>query len=182
LAPLDAEFVEFENDRDLGECRTFLELLDRVQDSPGITFYCHGKGASWPESHHPAHEWADALFAVNLDFPETVERLLQSAPFVGACRRTTSLAQTRATWHYSGTFFWFRHDWLFSQPRWRHIEWQWGGTEAWPSLQIDKEHCANLFLDNAGDLYAPAYWESTVRTALRTWRNARWFERMKGYA
>jgi hypothetical protein len=38
-----------------------------------------------------------------------------------------------------------------------------GGTEAWPSLQVAKELSACLFLDDAGDIYDPRYWDDIVR-------------------
>jgi hypothetical protein len=181
FAPLEAEFLEFDNDPNLGEVATLPALLESVADHDprGITFYCHGKGASWPESTHPAHEWADVLFAACLDYPELVTRALATAVFCGSLRRTTSLAATVSPWHFSGTFFWFRHDIVFDSSRnglWRHVERTWGGTEAWPSLQVPKEQSACLFLDDAGDLYDPHYWDTIVRPAFRAWRNSRRIE------
>jgi hypothetical protein len=105
---------------------------------------------------------------------------ISPAAVCGSLRRTTGLAATVSPWHFSGTFFWFRNDVIFGNgsdtgpaARCRHVEQQWGGTEAWPSLQLSRAHSACLFLDDAGDLYDPRYWDEILRPAFRAWRNAR---------
>lgn len=178
----DVEFLRVPNDRNLCEVKSFARLLERVyadrsfedlRDS--ITFYCHAKGSTWPESGHPAHEWADAMFATNLDYPQLVCDLLSTAAVCGSFRRTTPLPQSQSTWHYSGTFFWMRDDYcLRPGSPWGLVEQVYAGVEGWPSLQFPIERSACLFMkDDQADLYDPEYWDKTVRPAFRAWRNAR---------
>jgi hypothetical protein len=172
-AGFDAEFLEVPNDNVVGEVATFPEMLARVASTdPGaITFYCHSKGSTWPQASHSSHEWADVMFAANLDYPELVARALSTAAFAGAFRSDRALHS--APWHYSGTFFWFRNDVVFAGGRWRAVDQKYGGIEAWPGLQcpaVDQSAC--LFLDHCPDLYQPEIWETIVRPAWRAFRKS----------
>ena len=49
----------------------------KVLNEPGITLYCHCKGATQPK-RHPSHLWCDAMAAACLDYPELVDCIFES--------------------------------------------------------------------------------------------------------
>lgn len=183
-AQFECQFLDFANEAAVGEVRTFVPLLSQLaaaaQHENHVTFYCHTKGATWPESRAPSHEWADVMFASCLDYPELVRALLSQSPICGSFRHHSPIRGTGAKWHYSGTFFWFRNDVVFDPLRrvsWRSIAQSWCGTEAWPGVQFSLAESACLFSDNVSagvrNLYHQSYWDDLIRPAWRRWKTAR---------
>lgn len=111
---LGAEFSEVKNDPRLNEVPHFhnhLKLFES-QNSDEALFYAHGKGVTRPEFLRNILTWAEAMYYVNLSCPELIEALLRRYKAVGAFRHCNQ-NHGGSRWHFSGTFFWLRHDAIF---------------------------------------------------------------------
>jgi hypothetical protein len=157
--PLDGwEVTRVVNDPELGETPHFLPALSRLANtSPDeITFYAHTKGVSLGSVARVGADivrfWTDVMWRRNLQDISQIERVLMRYPCCGIFKET--LPPEVSTWHgpyrpkdhgwqYAGTFFWFRHDRLFSQAQWdyplartrfgteRYLDRFFGLNEAW---------------------------------------------------
>jgi len=116
------------NDSRLQEAACIVELLETVQQAPGITWYGHAKGVS-RDDLPVVRNWAQACHSITLGYPGLIERHLEHSLNCGAfCK----------------------------------IEPHRIGTEAYPSTQFHLNESRCLFLDEALNLYSPAYWQSAV--------------------
>ncbi len=166
------EFVHLTNDPDKRESLTHGPLFSRVEslDPTHVTFYGQAKGVTRPPNH-PAHEWADVLYRTHLDYWPLVAEQLNSFALTGAFKKLGagwSKGQSLSSWHYSGSFMWFRNAELFSR-NWRTIDDFWGGIEPYPSLHFPVERSGCLFHAapvGKMNLYDEKYWNDTVRPAL----------------
>jgi hypothetical protein len=170
-------FVECSNDRSLGEVATFPEMMRRIDniDPRQIAFYAHAKGVKYPIGAAPmVRRWTRTMYANMLDYPPTIEDALKRNAMVGTFKKSGNAFGTLPrSWHYAGTFFWFRNADVFSQPTWHHIPLQWWGTEAWPGVVCppDKAACNLLEGDcQSLQLYKSSIWTGAVDEAWKQWR------------
>lgn len=141
--PEDCDAIEFRNNPRLREVATFRQLLDRVASTNHweATFYAHTKANTTAVGGPGAWYWSVAMYRHLLDQPHVVGDLLRSHAFVGACkmiwphdhRPPYPTGLNVGNWMFAGTFFWFRHDAIFANDRWRQIADDRYGAEAWPS-------------------------------------------------
>lgn len=130
------EFVTADNcDNHFRETPTFYPMMDMVRsDNPDeATFRAHAKGVSYNHDSKGVTSWRNAMYKYLLDDFGTIRRALTTHPVVGAFRQAnpngdlkkfkqlTPLIQETCRWHFAGTFWWFRHDALFSNPKWRDV-------------------------------------------------------------
>lgn len=180
LAGEDCEIVEVPNNPKLGEAAAFPEMLEQVQstDPNEITFYCHAKGVTkqFTDKIFPIRRWADAMYEVLLDGVDEAESALSEKAFAGAFRVKSATfpsgVQCEFNWHYTGTFFWFRNQAVFSGENWSKVESDFWGVEAWPGGQCTINESACLLMDDTepGGLYSPDTWTKTAQPALDQWR------------
>lgn len=175
-APWFDEYIEVPNNPELREVATFEPLFSRVAEfvGPGdVTLWAHGKGVT-RERHPTSLRWAETMLEVNLDHWPKVQAALQCYPVAGAFQRTgKGWTESASTWHYSGSYFWFRNRDLFSKPDWNRIDPFIGGIESYPSLHFPQARAANLFhaFTVGGDgLYRESYWRDKVEPELALWR------------
>jgi hypothetical protein len=174
MGEIDLRFDEVlvvQNDAARRETAAFPEMLRKVKslDPDEVTFCCHGKGVSYG-SGSVVVEWGDVMYHTCLDSWPVVKNALECFAFAGAFRRFGMFTTPgNHKWHYSGTFYWFRHDEVFSLPDYDRLDQQFFGTESWPGKLFPAERCACIFCDNAPDLYVPGNWEKIVRPQLRQW-------------
>lgn len=140
------------NDVRLHEMATFLPMCDRVaNDDPAqATFYGHAKGVSHVPTSSKGRAvmyWRNALYHHLLDRWRECMEQLTIYPAVGAMKRTwrdggrgpypnTKMhprGLRHGNWHFAGTFFWLRHDRVFTHPQWRDAPRDKYGVEAWLS-------------------------------------------------
>jgi hypothetical protein len=170
------EFVEMANSA-LGEAATFPGLLDRVAvEGPGdLSFYAHAKGVKYEPAFPPAvRRWAEVQYAAALDHWPAVREQLERFAMTGLLRRMGRFAnhQRVGDWHYSGTFFWFRHDAVFG-PRRRDVPPFYGGVEAWPGVMFSRHEAGCLLLDNLRELpYHERFWSQRGNPAFAQWQRA----------
>lgn len=137
LAPLGMEVLIRRNDPEFGETKHFIETLGLLKslDPQEATFYCHSKGVSRDGPLIPAITmWCRAMYALCLDRPELIEKLLQTAQAAGAFR--VRIPHSGSTWCYAGTFFWLKHSTLFSKEKWTEIAGGKWGVEGYPGLHL----------------------------------------------
>jgi hypothetical protein len=163
------EWLTFQNDPALREVVSFVPMLERVAnlDPNEMTFVCHAKGATHGHDDSVCHCWLDVMAAACLDSPELIECALEDAAICGAFR--TRSGHLNVPWHFSGTFYWLRHDRAFAR-NWRNIHRHYCGTESWPGLQFGWEESKCLFLDHPQSLYDEHYWYNTVFPSYRHWQ------------
>lgn len=128
----DVEILVVRNNPNLGETVAFIEGLSMVESKnpDEATFYAHAKGQRWDGKIVDAIlRWTDAMFFMNLECPALVDRLLLKYSSMG-CFKIGGM-HGGGSWHYSGSFYWLRHDALFSK-NWRDIEMSFYGTEGYP--------------------------------------------------
>jgi hypothetical protein len=170
------QWVIMENVRELREVVTFLPLLERIysRDPHEVTFYGHSKGVTHEMNEGTTvHRWADTMYEVCLDDWSRIQAALEVFPMAGPFKRYGQFrTPNNHQWHFSGTFYWFRNDAVFSRD-WCHVDRRFFGTESWPATIFPAHETACLLLDDCGDLYNLQYWKSHVETELRKWRAAR---------
>lgn len=140
LAPLKVEVLWRENDPVLAEAKWFLDSLALLEsaDPEEATFYAHAKGSSKALGYRKLPSilsWSRAMYVLGLSRPDQIEKLLRLYPAVGCFRQARYFFG--APWHFSGTFFWLRHDALFSRA-WRALGDGGGyhGVEAFPGTHF----------------------------------------------
>ena len=164
-----------------GESDTFPRLLAMVAgESPDdACFYAHAKGVKYEPVFPPAvRRWAEVLYAATLDHWPTVREQLGRFAMTGALRRLGRFANHRnaGDWHYSGTFFWFRHGAVFgAHPRdaVREVPPFYGGVEAWPGVMFGRHETGCLLLDHLRELpYHERFWAQRGNPAFTQWRQS----------
>lgn len=153
------ELLEVPNDPVRRERASLFPLLERVQSlDPGeASLYAHAKGvtrAGDPKAEAVMY-WRNLMYQALLDQPARVRQALRQFPVVGGFRKarpTTFKDGTTAPWHFSGTFFWFRHDAFFARA-WRQIpDTGWAVESCVGNLfRLEEGHC--LVKDGVGDPY-----------------------------
>jgi hypothetical protein len=170
------EFVEMAN-APHGEAATFPRLLEMLEgESAGdVSFYAHAKGVKYEPAFPPAvQRWAEVQYAVNLDHWAAVREHLDRFAMTGLLRRLGRVANHRnvGDWHYSGTFFWFRHDAVFGARR-REVPQFYGGVEAWPGTMFSQYETGCLLLDNQSELaYGETFWTNVGNAAFAHWKQS----------
>jgi hypothetical protein len=170
------KWIMVRNSRTLREVTSFHTLMEQVESvaEDEVTFYGHSKGVTHqPNGGTTVHRWADAMYETCLDDWPRVHAALEAFPMAGSFKRYGQFrTPENHQWHYSGTFYWFRHDAVFGKD-WRRIDRRFFGTESWPALMFAANETACLLHDNCGDLYNLQYWNSKVEMDLEQWRLAR---------
>ena len=167
------EFLELPN-TPTGEATTFPQLLALLAAEPpgDVSFYAHAKGVKYEPVFPPAvQRWAEVQYAATLDHWPAVREQLDRFAMTGALRRLGRFAnhQNVGDWHYSGTFFWFRHNAVFG-PRRRDVPPFYGGVEAWPGVMFSRHETGCLLLDQLRELpYHDRFWAQHGNPATAQW-------------
>lgn len=163
------EWIVRRNNPQLREVVTWPHLLESLKSETGVTFACHAKGVTH-QMESVTIRWATALWQTCLDSWLDVERALQQYSMAGSFKRHGRFLGQN--WHYSGTFYWFRNDDVFSG-NWRNVPTRWWGNESWPAVMFPATATACLFLDDAPDPYKQESWDQRIANEWRHWCAAR---------
>lgn len=116
-------------------------LLNMIQSTAAneATFFAHTKGVAPLGDPVGARRWRNAMYAFLLDEWQECVETLQTAAAVGTTRVKWDANQLfrwpsglkHGRWQFAGTFFWFRHDAIFTLPNWRDVPNDRYGAEAW---------------------------------------------------
>jgi len=161
-----------ENNEKLGEVVAFRDAMGFLKslDEKEVTFSCHAKGVTH-RGKKGIKEWSETMYHTCLDDWDTIKSALELYSMAGPHRRFGYFATPgNNRWHYSGTFYWFRHDDVFSR-NWEKIDKRFFGTESWPGLMFSTEECACVFNDDCGNLYKEDW--SDIYELIAEWDLAR---------
>ncbi|MDE2215508.1 MAG: hypothetical protein KGJ61_10415, partial [Candidatus Omnitrophica bacterium] len=155
------------NDPILRERASFPILLEKVcsLDPDEATFYAHAKGVSTVCSPEGSMYWRNLMYARLLDDPEKIENLLRRYPMVGTHKITrgdTFPDGLKTPWHFAGTFYWFRHDALFSRD-WHDLPKSAWATELLPGLLFPPSAGYCLTMENPDNPYDPRIYQGADR-------------------
>ena len=164
-----------------GESDTFPRMLaELAREGPDdLSFYAHAKGVKYEPQWPPAvRRWAEVQYAVALDHWPTVRAHLERHAMTGLLRRLGRFANHGhvGDWHYSGTFFWFRHDAVFRRA-WQEVPRFYGGVEAWPGTLFTAQETSCLLLDGLSERlrdlpYHERFWHQRGNPAFAQWRRS----------
>jgi len=169
----ECEWIQVENKPELREVATFAHLFSSVESLPGYTFYGQAKGVTKPVNPGVSiHAWTTTMYEILLDYWPLVEEALKTHCTAGIFKKAVdgAFSGSRSTWHYSGSFCWFKNAELWRR-NWRAIEQVWFGIESYPSMIFSREEAACLFYESTKqfDLYRLHNWQR-VETELKQWR------------
>jgi uncharacterized HAD superfamily protein/adenine/guanine phosphoribosyltransferase-like PRPP-binding protein len=155
ILPKDCKIVSIHNDIANREQATFPYLLDQIRnDSPNeATFYAHSKGIQTKANQVGSMQWRNAMYHYLLDDMEHVDECLQTHAAVGTTKITKKkrewIVPTGKTlpcqWIFAGTFFWFRHDVIFSYPQANIVYDDRYAVEAWLGTFLPVEEGVSLY-------------------------------------
>ncbi len=170
------EFLVFGNNPKLREVVTFVPMMEKLEslNANELTFNCHSKAVKHkigPDNPGTTlFRWTDAMYETLVDRFDIVLELLKTKAMAGSFKRYGQFKTHRNNaWHYSGTFYWFRHVDVF-QRNWRYLDQRFFGTESWPGHMFKADETACVFHDRTDDLYQLSYWREKVQPALDEWR------------
>ena len=144
--------------------------MEKIQStSPNeAAFYGHTKGNSTGDSVEGATLWRNQMYRHLLDQPELIRESLRTFAVVGACKivwppdqygpyptQQPALADRYVhlpgNWMFAGTFFWFRHDAIFTRD-WS-VRRDRYAAEAWLSGILDEREGPSLYQPWPVDVY-----------------------------
>jgi len=160
-----------------GEGLTFPSMLAQVRslDPNEVTFYAHAKGVRHePSIPAPVKRWAETQYRVGLDHWPSVRAQLEQFAMTGSFKMLGRFHAHRyvGDWHYSGTFFWLRHAFVFARDV-GNVASFYGCVEAWPGVNFRPDETGCLFMDGLRQLaYREEFWKSVGNAALARWEAA----------
>lgn len=183
--PAGCEFVVMPNDRAVGEVAAWRELWSRVLpgESGDVTFYGHAKGVTRPP-HSTVHRWTEMLYESTLDYWPLVLEQLREFPVTGSFKKLGyCFPGVPSTFHYSGTFVWWRNADLAARA-WQYPPRQWAGTEAMPGILYKPEEAGCLFHEAFGSVlncYSVDYMTRVVEPEYLKWKAENGNSRVSDY-
>jgi SAM-dependent methyltransferase len=170
--------LELKNDPRKREGLTLAPLFECLDDLVGpehATLWGHAKGVT--RGNQPnIQRWTETQEELLLDYWDVVERLLSEHACCGAFKKLGCgwpASESLSDWHYSGAWFWFRNDQLFTRSDWKLIDSFWGAIESYPSMHWVSEDAASIFgLEEVPymNLYKNDYWNTFVAKELYSFR------------
>lgn len=156
------EYMLFPNNPRLREAATFLDLLRSVHSTATneATFYAHTKGCS---EHHDRQQdkqlairyWRNRMYSELLDRWPGNGLTLQKYPAIGCYKidysrdpdseMTSPTGLEWGTWHFAGSFCWFRHDRIFRDPNWSAIADDPFAVEMWLGKLLDSREGKSIY-------------------------------------
>jgi hypothetical protein len=154
LAGSGIDWIVKPNDARFRETATWMQLWESVHstDPADITFYGHAKGVTKPVNRAvTTHRWAGIHYHTQLDYLPLVETQLRQYPITGSLKKLgAGFEGSDSAWHYSGTFYWVRNDYVFARSLHRYVDRTWWGNESWPGLHWRADQAGTLFMEAPG--------------------------------
>ena len=170
----EVSFIVKDNVPELQEVASFTPMMERVIHEPGITLYCHAKGATHERDDAASHKWCDAMAAACLDYSELVDCCFKSGANIAGAFRSHGLWSFPGyhNWHFAGTWWWVKNA-RAAELDWRNVHPNFMGVEAWPGI-FPLAESACLFYDNANTahLYNNEFWRENIAPAMKYWHKS----------
>ena len=154
------KFLEMENDTEFGESKSFITALREVKsnDQNECTFYAHTKGVSPKISETElknVKEWRTRSYLHNLNDFGYIENIMKNHYVIGCFSLHKKFPHMQnVAWHFSGSYFWFRHDIIFANENWHQQMISPYSIECLPALISPKKKAFCIYADNyKGNLY-----------------------------
>lgn len=172
FAGVRCNFYEIPNDPWLREVVSFLPLLVSLQSTKSYEalFYGHTKGNSTTEPVRGARLWTTMMYHLLLDnWSIAIDNLRlynavgvhlmcyppETPPFPSGLRY--------GGWILAGTFWWVRHDRLFTHPNWRFVPSDRYGAEAYLSGMMPAHAVKSLYQKwSPGDYPTPSPYDPLI--------------------
>lgn len=173
-----SEYIVVENVPRFREVVSFVPILSVLEslDPNEVTFCGHAKGIrqdinTWNDHTNPVRNWTEAMYVTTLDNWPLISDLLKDKAMAGSFRRFGQFrVKGSKKWHYSGTFYWFRHVDVFNR-NWRYVPLRFWGTEAWPGCMFKSEDTACIFADRCPiSLYQWKDWYKLYKDKFEIWK------------
>jgi hypothetical protein len=169
----EAEFIVKRNNPRFREVVTFKPLFSKLEslEPNEVIFYAQAKGVTRPpDDTTTVHRWTTMMYESLLDpWPSY---LLERFPVVGSFKKVGQGFQgSESSWHYSGSFCWFRSCELYKRD-WTRIDKKWWGIESYPSLHFSAEEAGCVFRQGTVrelDLYDYHYFHESVIPHYEQW-------------
>lgn len=174
-------FIVTSNDSNLRETKTLFPLLQHVKttDPKEATFWGHCKGITQQVSPGSmSHIWGRVMLESCLDYWPLVSKLLEGYSTAGSFKKV-GWSWGSSSWHYAGSFFWFRNAELFKR-NWTKIDTTWWGIETYPGSHFRENEAATIFYQaNAWEInpYLRGHWVSKILPAWKKWKEEHKHER-----
>jgi len=153
------EIIQIPNEPAQREVPGWRWLMNNVSREPGFTVWLHAKGVCRGSLQTHLRNWWELAYESLLDV-ETVRQSLQQHVIAGVFRRNDYARNLGVPWHYSGSFYAFRNDWIFKrdwQPTGRIDPGGWY-AEAWPALIAPRDLTTCLRFEGSPNLYYACHW------------------------
>jgi hypothetical protein len=135
----ECEIIETPNDPDYCEVIPFMKAMWKLK-SP----WYQGDGV-WSDQISSIRIWRNLMYYYNLNDIDKVEDVLQNGyAAYGAFKATEGFI---TPWYYAGTFWWFKHDRVFSTYEWEKIRMMRHGIEMYLAEFLPKESAFCDFSD-----------------------------------
>jgi hypothetical protein len=173
------DIIYMKNDIRLREVQTFRTLLGKVfnRNPHEATFYAHTKGNSTADGVVGARAWRDCMYHNLLGRWKEVMNALAGFSVVGTTKHDWGphpifpwpSRMKHGAWMFCGTFFWFRHDAVFTHRHWDSIPNDRYGAEAWLGGFIPSNEAFSIYQPwnprswKQVNPYLPKWYHSWVR-------------------
>jgi hypothetical protein len=138
----NCEIEIVQNNKETRESEYFIESLKQIKDKNSLTFFAHNKGSkSGGDGNNVVKVWLLSMYFFNLEnifFKNIEKNLIDDKTFSGIMQITTPCPPwVESDWHYSGTFFWFNTQKLFSINGWDKFEKGRFSVEGYPGKMVN---------------------------------------------
>lgn len=153
IAKDDVDYLIVNNSKSLGETAAFLPALEKVKstDKHEISFYAHAKGVTpgkTPKELEAVSIWRNLMYIYCLSDTMKIDAVLTRYSCAGAfAKYGCHHLPFPVKWHFSGTFFWFNHNRLFTK-KWKTIENNRHGVEGYLPQFFGESEMFCLFGNN----------------------------------
>ena len=164
-----------ENDPKRRESAGFIPSLENLytKDSNEMICFAHAKGQQ-VHTYESLNikKWNDAMYeTVVANWKEASEAMANGYPLAGSFKSIGNFATTPYRWHYSGSFWWGRSSFIFSNRSWKVMCDKWWASESYVGRHFASNEGYCLFGDNTvgGSMYKDETWNK-VDLMLEDWR------------
>jgi hypothetical protein len=180
----NCEIELVQNNPETRESEYFIQSLKEIKNKNSLTFFAHNKGSkNGGAENNVVKVWLLSMYFFNLEerYLSNIEyNLTTDKTFSGIMQITVPCPPWVTTnWHYSGTFFWFNTEKLFSIDGWDNFEKGRFSVEGYPGKMVDVSNShVTLCSENCNwNSYQPMIWNKYLnKTTLEAIQYTQYWE------